>query len=531
MTDNKTNISLNKEIFASWIPDQSIEANLSVHGHLEHSAPISALRTRGVDALRAFSGNFSFVYSDKHGLLAARSKTSKFPLYLSTDTHTIASDRHRLGTDRPVNDARIAHALVGTTPAEMTYLKGVSRIAPGTWVHISISGISKGRWAPTLGDLVEGEPLLSIEESPKALLSALTHAVRTALTGSDHAVTANSGGLDSSTLTMLANAIQPTDHMTLLFQTEEADERSFSNIVSAAVQGDNHGVDYPSRRTTQDWRGTARPWLGANIDLQATLMAHCATLGADTLILGSGGDFVTSHGYELLATYSPLHAFTHINKLASRGFGTRAELLQRWVLRPRLPAWLLHLNRRRRGDVSRILPAWINPDFATAHDLQFRLTDAWDSWSNSTHRTTLNDPFHTTLVDDLIEIGRTFGVNVHLPFFNEDVIRTALLAPPGAHLADGWTRNLLREATVGVLPEEVRTRTTKATFSTLFHAMNRADADLFRQHIAHPHLAQWIDVATVNSLTDRYLSGEDRCWRGPHFASQMGRWLTAKITT
>jgi asparagine synthase (glutamine-hydrolysing) len=528
MNTNHTKTGATGELFATLAQSETTDAKLLVHGHLEHAKPVEALRAHGVDALHAFSGNFSLVYSGASGLLIARSETSTWPLYYSTDTRSVASNPHRLGTDRDVNDARVAHALIGTTPAQMTFLKGVSRLEPGAWARICTDGITQGRWAPTLGDLVGDDPLLSVEESPKALRRALEAAVGRALAGANHACTANSGGLDSGSLTMLANNIQPTDHITLLFENAQADERIFSSAISEAVPGQNHPVDYPTALSAQDWRGTARPWLGANIDLQATLMARCAALGSDTLILGSGGDFVTSHGYELLTAYAPLRALMEVNRLSARGFGTRFDLLQRWVVRPRMPQWALALNRSRRGDVSRQIPAWIDPDFAREHDLQMRLEHAWAAWSKPTHRTTLNDPFHTKLVDDLVEIGQTFGVHVHLPFFDQAVIRTALRAPPDAHLSDGWTRRLLREAMRGALPESVRTRTTKATFTTLFHAMNRADADAFRRHTTHPLLAQWVDPEKIESLTSRYLAGDDRCWRGPHFATQMGRWLTAK---
>src|SRR2546423_13504011 len=63
------------------------------------------------------------------------------------------------------------------------------------------------------------------------------------------------------------------------------------------------------------------------------------------------------------------------------------------------------------------------------------------------------------------------GLASRNPLVDLDVVELVLKLPPELAFDPRWSRPLLRESTAGLVPDEVRLRTTKPSFDPMFHAM------------------------------------------------------------
>jgi len=76
------------------------------------------------------------------------------------------------------------------------------------------------------------------------------------------------------------------------------------------------------------------------------------------------------------------------------------------------------------------------------------------------------------------------SVESRLPFLDYRLAEFAVNCAPSLKLRDGWSKWLLREALVGVLPEKIRLRKTKLGFNT-------PEADWMRQGLQNGHRDLW----------------------------------------
>ncbi len=103
-----------------------------------------------------------------------------------------------------------------------------------------------------------------------------------------------------------------------------------------------------------------------------------------------------------------------------------------------------------------------------------------------------------------------FGIESRVPFVDHKLVEWLSALPADMRLGGGWTKRILREALVGVLPERVRTRKSKLGFITPEPEWLAGPlAGWLRETLSTPrHLVDVVEAAGVRRLLARRESGD-----------------------
>ena len=105
-----------------------------------------------------------------------------------------------------------------------------------------------------------------------------------------------------------------------------------------------------------------------------------------------------------------------------------------------------------------------------------------------------------------------FSIESRTPFLDYELVEKTLATPPSSKLRQGWTKQIMREAMKGLLPEQIRLRKDKMGFITPEDEWFRTDGfkELILDYITSASFAQRriIDPAKAEILYERHLSRE-----------------------
>jgi asparagine synthase (glutamine-hydrolysing) len=177
-------------------------------------------------------------------------------------------------------------------------------------------------------------------------------------------------------------------------------------------------------------------------------------------------------------------------------------------------------RRSRKGSVAE--SSWLAVHWRedTAVQARHRPLQKWDpagfGTERSHHESVLASPFQPFAFETHSKLLRAYGLEARFPFWDQDVVELSLRLPASQKLRRGQTRDALRSAMRGVLPEIVRLRSDKLDFSghlvrgilqdrpTVLDTLGLRSAECF----------DYLDFDTVAEGV-RDLESEDRLRRGP----------------
>lgn len=308
------------------------------------------------------------------------------------------------------------------------------------------------------------------------LAQAMDRGVRRRLARSGPVAGHLSGGLDSSTLAVLAaRAVRDTGRLYHGYTQQEprgagqpafVDEAPWVEAVAAAepnialVRIPDRGV-YPMIEAGLDI-DTMNPVTPDDIYLAP--IRHAAAQGIGVVFSGWGGDEFASFGgrgaeAELLLHGRFRQLARHLRAYRARKGGSAPGVFANLVLSRLLPFGLAHPVRRRLAGLGQpvrwpFLPA--GGRVARRQDMMLeypdtrlnrrRFAEAW--WLG--HRLTV-----------FAQQGALHGVATSYPLLDLDVVEHVCRIPGFFFRRDGGYRTLMRDATRGILPETVRTRHAK----------------------------------------------------------------------
>ena len=298
---------------------------------------LELLHQRGIDAVRECNGLFAFAALDvsKRRLHLVRDRFGVKPLYVAQvdGAFAFASELRVLfeaGVPRKTRTDVLLQAVAGWANGPLTPIDGIRRVLPGHIVTIDLASMNyrdRTWFAPTgLVDRAYARELakLSAEEASEQFESTLRESVRLRLLSDVPVGTMCSGGVDSSVVTAIATAEQPTLRAYNVSVTDDptVDEGPYAESVARHL-----GIElrtYPM--SADDWRdGLVRTVRHIEYPLtheSSVPMAALAQLARDdgvkVLLSGEGAD-------EILGGYDHLHARAH------RDFDRRNERLKSLV--------------------------------------------------------------------------------------------------------------------------------------------------------------------------------------------------------
>ncbi len=364
----------------------------------------------------------------------------------------------------------------------------------------------------------------SESESVEGLRYHLTRSVAERLRGIACSGSTLSGGIDSSGVSSIAAKYMESQQATLhllsatpsrissdLAQEEighmKTVAREFPEAPHHMIASDETGPFTHLKRHVMD---EDIP-LGAFHHVLDSLATKASQLGAHTLLSGIGGDMIPSlKGQGLfLNQFTSFDLFRngiHLKNSLARNRGLGRFLLREIAL-PILPEIFSNQVSKEKRIAQSIRQSILNKEFLREIEFETRLND-----SNAIRfRTFRNELTKAAAVLDSGYLShvphqwnRRSGTELLYPLMDLQLIDFCL-SLPGRHFNIGSSpRGLYREATKGIIPDSVRTRTTKGAFIPQFHASFRNERtmveELLKEIGPHHEIWNYADLGNFNAL-------------------------------
>ncbi len=343
------------------------------------------------------------------------------------------------------------------------------------------------------------------KDCTEQLRTLLTEAVRCRLDAESPTGAHLSGGLDSSAVAVLAARLSREPLQTFSWSTPgdlsrlelEHDERREIDILHAAEGLAVHYTEITADQVLHTFGDLTRtPQVHRAVEQVVLLKARA--LGVRTLLSGWGGDEGVSYygrAYlsELLLRGRPLDLFRELRGWAERdGLSVWHRGLRRAIGFSLPERARLRYNRFREGP--RTLPTCLSPEFheALSH------VEAYP-WDDFMPKGTVRDDLVALLTRGPVSYrteawhaqATRQGLNYRYPLLDRRIVEFSLNVPSRFFFHHAQSRYLFREATRGILPDDIRLKTLKRDPAleepqyALFNALLK-NGDLYRRVAAQP---------------------------------------------
>lgn len=425
---------------------------------------LAALDARGEACIRQLLGDFAFVVWDPGAekLLAVRDAFGVRPLYQRRADGLVlfSSEVGPLQLDEQYDLDFIHAQLTGfAAPVTATIWRGLTSVEPGGLVrHRGTVRTAERYWRP---DEFVPEESGDEEANCAQFRRLLEDGVRTRMENAGDVWAYLSGGLDSSSVVGLASSMRAeggrlAGTVTFVDSLGEGDERAYS---SAVVE--KYGVRNEQLHDYWLWQDDGMP--PPTTDHPAPMYPFFArerrvsalvrNAGSRILLSGIGADHYLSGNLD------------YITDLASRGqFRAALNEVTRWSVATRQSFW--KVGRRflvdpflpgimQPGAAGPAGPAWLPPSQGTG-----ALPSAVARRSGGRFAHSIASALGT-LPSWLERTMHGSDVEIRYPFLYRPLVEWSLRLPPSQRVRPYARKWILRQATRDVLPEKVRTRTTK----------------------------------------------------------------------
>ncbi len=449
--------------------------------------PATALgRLRGDFALVAVDGEGrSAVVARDHmgGRLAVWSEREGVVAF-ATETRLLL----RLLERRPEPDrTALAHWLaISGIPGDRTLYAGVRRLESGSMLALNAGAEPRRFWDPSYS-----EPMaVDVDESVELLRGALRTAVHRRCEPGGRTAVMLSGGLDSGSVAALAASepreLAPRRAYSAVFPRHETvDETAEINLVAGRLGLESTRVVVRSGSVIAGTLPYLRHWqlppVSPNLFFWNPLLRRAAEAGVEVMLDGEGGDELFGFSVYLLAdrvrAARLVSALQLIYRVPGRP-GQRPPLksvlkfVRAYALKGAVPPGLHQAVRRTRG-AARYTPPWLRPELAEAyfesdelHAWKDRPGPRWFAWLVSQ---TTRGMGPSLAYDHVRRRAALAGIEARHPLVDVDVLELMFRLPPEHAYSSAHSRPLLRKALAGLLPDEVRLRSTKSNFDAVFH--------------------------------------------------------------
>ncbi len=487
-------IVFNGEIF-NYIElrDELIGAGYTFTSKTDTEVLMAAYDYWGTDCLHKLNGMWAFALFDRqeNKLFAARDRFGVKPFYYSFghDRLVWASEIKALLPALPgrpkANIPRLLdNILLGAFDhTDQTMFEDVLQIRPGHYLLFDIAAFSLK--AVPYYDLDRIVPnRLSYEENTERFKALFIDAVRLRLRSDVPVGSCLSGGLDSSSIVCVVAELlrnrpgEGMGHHTISSCYTHADELKYDEqeyidqvVARTGVQG--HKV-YPDVTDFFDNLDHIiyhqdEPVGGLCHEAQYNVFKAAAEEGITVMLDGQGAD-------EQLAGYTPFYSVLireHLRKgrwaAAWRELNAfRKEHKETEVYGMKGLAWfmvndLLPASVRKRAlkyVTSREEFEWLNVPYDETTVQQTRRYSDFDDYTKKQMKYGLINLLH---FEDRNSMASS--VEGRLPFLDYRLVEHVLSLPPDQKLHAGVTKRILRDAMKGIIPDAVRTRTTKLGFA------------------------------------------------------------------
>lgn len=504
---------------------------------------LAAYRRWGERAPEKLIGDFAFAIWDPRQQLffCARDRMGVRPLYSLHQPGFFACASHPAtllalpGVSAQHNEQRLACFLLHILPEDTaTFYESVHRLPPGCWLQARAAGVTLRQYwsphhAPTIKHCDEREYVDEFRD-------LFTTAVRCRIQSQFPVGSTLSGGLDSSSITCAAStllqqqqgeqlhtfsAVFPSLPAALLARIDErsymeAARRHCPRIISHDILADRL---HPFAMLAENAHNAGQPFFGPNMYIHNAMYAAAAQQGVKVFLDGIDGDSVVSYGFErlphllLTGRWTALAREIGALKATSNSRQSLARLLGSYAVKPSLAGLVEWLG------LGRILPvhrradriSLLQPDFkqrVNAHELLHRhcrrmrlpIVDP-----SANHRASLALPFLSHVLEIAGFTSAGWAIEARYPFLDHRLVEYCLSLPVEQKLSGGWSRAIQRKAMVGMAPDSIVHRLSKADLSPNYYAGIAQHGPMIIEEIirpASPLLSEYLYVDQLLPLLE-----------------------------
>ena len=500
---------------------------------------LAAYAKFGPDCCTHFIGDFAFAIwdSSRKQLFCARDPFGVRPFFYRAEAgrFAFASDEAALGAnaDNPGDEAFVAEFLAGAvTYTPQTRHPGISRLLGGHRLIWSPDGLDISRYWELIADKTPCP-------DPAARFQALfTKAVEDRLYGTDAVATFLSGGMDSSSIAVVASELreksgaEALDSFSFVYpKGSEMDESPYIDAVLHAGRYSPHKMlvkdHVPLGGAEQMIADQKGPIIAAGMAKSRQLYPVAAQTGSKVILDGHGGDEVVGYGSlriielarkgQWLKVLPLIH--THSKLIGDSRLATWLDLYRSYGPQNAPARMLLKLVRRvirmrqqRQAPTKAIWQQVLSEEFQTRTDLTERFRslsimspDLRDDEEAFNRWPILSDMMQSSF-EVLDKASAVAGIEARYPFFDTRLVAFCIGLPASEKLRFGETRSILRRALKGILPDKVRLRQTKTSFHPeIVAGLRTHHMDILQEMQRDPHniLAPYVNSVALHALIDK----------------------------
>ena len=497
--------------------------------HDDHALISKAYRRWGGDCPNHLLGDYAFALWDgkRRSLFCARDHSGARPLYYAETRQgfVFGSDVEAVlaGPDvgRALDEFMVGMYLCRREegfPDTRTFFRAVRRLPPGHGLVVEDGAVRLQRhWRP---EDVPAAPPASDDEYAEAFLDLYARAVKDRLRGPGRIGVHLSGGLDSSSVAVLAarelrrqSRPQPPAFTWLppLGEAPPEEQYAWEYAAVASVAG-QEGLQVfhcaPAGADVLAWLRQDAAFPHAWVPINQRVVEHrAAAHGVRVLLSGLGGDEgISFNGRGRYASLLRSGRWATLFAEARARGANPLKVAARTALRllpygPELLRRKKLLHRWLRGKRGARSPVFINPAFARERRLPRKPLFSPASVRNG-QLGLLTRGFFSRRMEEWAESGARHGLEYRHPLLDRRVLELALSLPPEQFRRGPTTRSLMRHALdlKAVLPPDVcrhESKSDPARLDALFAAWLEALPSI-RQRLAvraaPPHRARYVDL-------------------------------------
>lgn len=516
---------------------------------------LKAYQRWGDECVDHLVGAFVFVIwdDDEQRVFCGRDFFGVKPLYYYRDDEffAVASEPKALlalpFVPADINQTKIGDFLIKNfEDKESTFFESILRLPPAH--ALTVDATAADMW-----QFWELDPTRTIElESDAAyerrFRELFEQAVECRLRATGPVGTTLSGGIDSSSITVMAREVMSPDESLHTFsnvydESPTSNEREYIETVTSRngiephyIISDGLGVLHEKEEVLSYFD---QPLINNMHFSRWERAKQAQEAGVRVMLGGAIGDQAIGYGLGLLPQLFLRGRWVHLRReiRAMSDVLDTSEwyMFRRHVLRHVVPDPVLRVRSRLKGEpvlLDKGNPI-LNPEFVETLGLRERYrefqTDLGVVWSDRRDNyKALQGGRKPALFESSDQTMSVFGVEPRYPFTDKRLVEFTLAIPPTQQFSEGWTRSIARRALGDLLPEKIQWRTWKTPMDEAFKKALGEEADMFEALFADPGpLTTYFDMSALNDSYERFSSQQQnrdarRLWE----ALSLWAWLT-----
>jgi asparagine synthase (glutamine-hydrolysing) len=448
--------------------------------HTDTEVILRAYRQWGEDCVKRFNGMWAFAIWDRkrRKLFCSRDRFGVKPFYyFAQDSHIVFGSEIKQilaypGVPRVANEGVVLQYLEQGVQdhSTNTFFAGIRQLSPGHSMTVDVNGPALSVEIARYWELpTEPEEDISDQDATEQFLMHLQRAVNWRLRSDVPVGSCLSGGLDSSSVVMLASKAGRAKEFhtfSACFNEPRIDEREYMQEVVHSSGATPHYV-FPQTAGFWDdlncmiWHQD-EPVGGTGVYAQWCVMRAARQAGIPVLLDGQGGDEILC-GYQKFYIFYLWHLFKSGNPhVLPEGIAWMRNIGQNPWNWSSIKRYNPSFHRSKKSLFTRVG----NPAFARPNDESAKVTLGPGTSVRQRQKDDLSRYSIPALLHYEDRNSMAHSIEARVPMLDYQLASFAVNCRPSLKLRSGWTKWILRQAMRGVLPEPVRLRKTKLGFST-----------------------------------------------------------------